>query len=218
MSKIESDAARFFDRFAADFDTLYDGRRNHLLRLLDRRFRRDMFVRFGLTFEALGDLKGRTVLDVGCGSGPYVVEALERGAAHVTALDPADGMLALLTRKLAVAGLADRCTVVPGLFPGPALEPHDHVIAMGVMDYVADAGAFLAALRPLVKKGAALSFPSRHWFRTPLRRARYRLRRCPVFFYDADQIADLCHGAGFGGARIQKIAGAGLDFHVYAQP
>ena len=34
-----------------------------------RRFGSDMFIRFALTFEALGDLTETTALDVGCGSG-----------------------------------------------------------------------------------------------------------------------------------------------------
>jgi hypothetical protein len=89
---------------------------------------------------------------------------------------------------------------------------------MGVMDYVADAAAFLQELKALVLESAALSFPSRHWLRTPIRRFRYRLRRCPVYFYDADQIHGLCANAGFGQIRIQKIPGAGMDFFVCLSP
>jgi 2-polyprenyl-3-methyl-5-hydroxy-6-metoxy-1,4-benzoquinol methylase len=208
------DAAQFFDRFATQFDTLYDGQRGPLMRWLDRRFRSDMFVRFALTFEAFGDLAGRSVLDIGCGSGPYVIEALRRGAAEVTALDPADGMLALVKSKLDRLPSPAPCTLVRGLFPGPALEPHDFVIVMGVMDYVADAQGFLDALRPLVRRKAALSFPSRHWFRTPLRVARYRLRRCPLYFYDERRIGELARRAGFTTIEIKKIPGAGLDYHA----
>jgi SAM-dependent methyltransferase len=210
----DSDAARFFNSFAETFDTLYDGKRNAVTRWLDARFRRDMFVRFALTFEALGDLTGRTVLDVGCGSGPYVVEALKRGARLVTAVDPAPNMLALTRGRLARAGLSERCRLVSGLFPIVALEPHDHAIVMGVMDYISDAGGFLAALRPVVRETATISFPSRHWFRTPLRTARYRLRRCPVFFYTEGDIRRLATGAGFSEATVRKIPGAGMDFHV----
>ena len=46
----------FFDSFADTFDTLYDGRRNAVMRWIDRRFRSDMFARYALTFERLGDL------------------------------------------------------------------------------------------------------------------------------------------------------------------
>jgi ubiquinone/menaquinone biosynthesis C-methylase UbiE len=211
-------AARFFDGFAESFDTLYDGRRTSFMQWVDRHLRSDMFIRFARSFDALGDLKGHTVLDIGCGSGPYVVEALKRGALHVTALDPAPGMLALVRNRLGRAGMADRCSLVEGLFPDVHVEAHDHAIIMGVMDYVADAQAFLAALSPVLKASAVVSFPSRHWFRTPFRELRYRLRRCPVYFYDEEQIRQICSAAGFRCVDIYKIPGAGMDYHVCLKP
>jgi len=212
------DAARFFNSFAQVFDTIYDRKRNGLMRWLDHRFRCDMFIRFALSFEILGNLKGATVLDIGCGSGPYVVEALNRGASRVTGVDPAPNMLALVRERLARSRSADRCSLIKGWFPQVDLKAHDHVIVMGVMDYVPAASAFLAALKPLVKVSAVVSFPSKHWFRTPLRRFRYRLRRCPVYFYDETGIRELCTAAGFSGIEIRKIPGAGMDYHVCLKP
>jgi len=209
-----SEAATFFNVFAEAFDTLYDGKRNIVMRWIDRHFRSDMFARFALTFETLGDIAGRTILDIGCGSGPYVVEALKRGARHVTAVDPASNMLMLTRERISRAGGMDRCRLVAGLFPSVTLQPHDYAIVMGVMDYVADAEAFLAALRPLVVQAAAVSFPSKHWLRTPLRRVRYRLRRCPVYFYDEREIRRLASNAGFQHIDLTKISGAGMDFHA----
>jgi ubiquinone/menaquinone biosynthesis C-methylase UbiE len=214
----ERDAAKFFDGFAEAFDTLYTNKRSFFMRWMDRRFRSDMFVRFALSFEVLGELKGKTVLDIGCGSGPYVLEALNRGASHVTAVDPAPSMLALVRERLARSGLTDRCSLVRGSFPSINLKAHDHAIIMGVMDYIADASTFLAALPPLVKVSAVVSFPSKHWFRTPFRAFRYYLRRCPVFFYDESEIRALCAAAGFGEIKIQKIPGAGMDYHVCLKP
>ena len=156
-----------------------------------------MYARFARTFEQFGDLTGQSVLDIGCGSGVYVVEALRRGAATVVALDPAPGMLALVRERLRENDWAARCTLVEGAFPGPALEPADHAIVMGVMDYVADPAAFLCGLRPLVRRSAAISFPSTHFLRTPLRKWRYWLRNCPVYFYEEAQIRRLCQEAGF---------------------
>jgi len=215
---IESNAAEFFDSFARDFDSLYDGRRNFAMRWLDQHFRKDMFIRYAWTFDVLEPLAGKTVLDVGCGSGPYVVEALRRNASRVTALDPAPGMLELTKKRLQLAGLLDRCELVTGLFPKPNLEPHDHVMVMGVMDYVEDERSFIASLKPLVKISAAVSFPSRHWLRTPLRQIRYRLRNCPVFFYDERHIRTICESAGFRSVQIRKIPGAGMDYHVCLKP
>ena len=216
--QLQSDAARFFDSFADAFDSLYDSKRNFFMRWLDRTFRSDMFMRFALSFESFGDLTGKTVLDIGCGSGPYVVEALKRGAERVTAVDPAPGMLALVRKRLDQAGLAERCSLVEASFPGVNLKPHDHAIIMGVMDYVADAQTFLDELRPLVTVSAVLSFPSKHRLRTPLRKIRYRLRRCPVYFYDQAQINHLCSTAGFRTVNIYKIPGAGMDYHVCVKP
>jgi 2-polyprenyl-3-methyl-5-hydroxy-6-metoxy-1,4-benzoquinol methylase len=215
----EPSAATFFDEFAKTFDTIYDQKRNVFMRWVDWKFRSDMFIRYALTFEALGDLKGTTVLDVGCGSGPYVVEALKRDADRITGIDPAPTMLALVRQRLELSKMdKDRCTLLEGMFPGLRLEPHDFGIVMGVMDYVADPQGFLNALRPLVQRLAVISFPSKHWFRTPFRKLRYRLRQCPIFFYDEAQIRRLCSTAGFRGVDIHKIPGAGMDFHVRLRP
>jgi len=212
------DAAKFFHGFAADFDSLYTGKRSRWQRWLDERFRGDIWRRFALSFQEFGDLRDKSVLDIGCGSGPYLAEALARGAQLVTGVDPAPGMLDLVRHKLKNSADKERCQLVQGTFPGVDLHPHDHVLVMGVMDYVADAPTFLQELKTLVLKSAALSFPSQHWLRTPVRRFRYRLRGCPVYFYDADQIHWLCSTAGFSQIRIQKIPGAGLDFFVCLFP
>jgi len=134
------------------------------------------------------------------------------------AVDPAPGMLELLRQRLRRADWEARCTLVEGSFPGAALEPADHAIVMGVMDYVADPAAFLRSLRPLVRKSAAISFPSKHFLRTPLRKWRYWLRNCPVYFYDDAQIRRLCREAGFDEIDVHKIPGAGMDYCVCLRP
>lgn len=210
----EPDAAAFFNGFAETFDTIYDSKRNAFMRWVDCKFRSDMFIRYTLTFAALGDLDGKTVIDIGCGSGPYVIEAIRRGACWVTGIDPAPNMLALARRRLEQHGFEQRCSLLQDSFPAVKVPVHDHAIVMGVMDYVADPASFLAAVQSVVRLSAVVSFPSRHWFRTPFRRFRYQLRRCPVYFYDETRIRRLCSGAGFRYIDIQKIPGAGMDYHV----
>lgn len=215
----ENNAATFFNSFADTFDTIYDQKRNPFMRWVDGKFRSDMFIRYALTFEALQHLRGSTVVDIGCGSGPYIAEAFRRGAERVTGLDPAPNMLTLVRQRLDRAGVAEKqYRLVEGIFPGARVETHDYAIVMGVMDYVEDAEAFLKALRLVVKHLAVVSFPSEHWFRTPFRKFRYQLRRCPVYFYNDAGIRKLCETAGFTDVRIRKIPGAGLDFHVSLRP
>jgi hypothetical protein len=57
-----------------------------------------------------------------------------------------------------------------------------------------------------------LSFPSRSFFRTPLRRARYWVKGCPVYFYDLPAIRDIT--AGLGRGEVIKIPGQGMDTFV----
>lgn len=214
----ETLAADFFDRFAATFDTLYDEKRGPLMRWVDRTFRSDMFVRFAWTFERMGPLAGKSVVDIGCGSGPYLVEALKRDAARVTGVDPAPGMIELARRRLVPLQAEERVALMTGFFPAVDVQSHDHAIVMGVFDYLEDPLAFLVGLKAVIRESAQVSFPSRHWFRTPLRRVRYRLRNCPVYFFEAQQIEQLARQAGFSQVEIRKIPGAGMDFHVCLKP
>lgn len=215
----QSQAGLFFDRFAGTFDTFYEGKRSRIMRRLDLRFRRDMFERYALTFERLADLAGKRGLDIGCGSGPYVAEAVRRDAREVVALDPAPAMLGLARRRIEKMGQLDKVSFVEGHFPEmtPA-GPFDFAIIMGVLDYVADPAPFFAALRGVLTGQAAVSFPSKHWIRSPIRKLRYWLRRCPVFFYDEQLIRACGREAGFGTIDVMKIAGAGMDYHVCLAP
>ena len=203
----------YFDRAAVTFDTFYGHKRTPLMQWVDRKFRSDIFERYRIAFEMLVPMQGKTMIDIGCGSGPYVVEAVRRGARRVVGLDMAAEMLELARRRAEAAGVLERCAFVRGTFPQDApAETFNFAVVMGVMDYVADPAPFLSALAQRVTDRAVLSFPSKHWFRTPLRRVRYRLKRCPVYFYDLDEVERLMKGAGFGRADIVKVPGAGQDY------
>lgn len=205
----------FFHGFADVFDTFYDGKRSPFMQWVDRRFRSDMFERYRLTFERLGDLTGKSGIDIGCGSGPYLCEALRRGAKRMAALDPAPRMLELTRERAQKQGLGDRIDYLEGYFPSvvPAAT-YDFAIVMGVLDYVEDSTAFLRGLRTVLTDRAVISFPSKHWFRTPIRKVRYKLRSCPVWFYDENDIRRSASAAGWETIDIKKISGAGMDYHV----
>lgn len=205
----------YFSKAAATFDTFYDHKRSAFMQWVDRTFRSDIFERYRLAFETIKPLNNKTVLDVGCGSGPYVVEAARCGSKRVVGLDMAKSMLDLARQRAVTVGVADKCEFVVGKFPEDSpQETFDYAIVMGVMDYVADPSPFLSTLAQRVQLCAVLSFPSKHWFRTPLRRVRYWLKRCPVYFYEPPQIEELSKSAGFSNTKIKKIPGAGMDYFV----
>ncbi len=65
-------------------------------------------------FNILPDLEGAHVLDLFAGSGALGLEALSRGAAHVTFVDAAKPALAAVRANLDDLGVADRATVMAG--------------------------------------------------------------------------------------------------------
>ncbi|CAN5149204.1 class I SAM-dependent methyltransferase [soil metagenome] len=214
---VEQQVGTYFDRAAVTFDSFYDGKRSPAMQWVDRRFRSDMFERFQRTFQALEPIAGKRVLDVGCGSGLYATEAAARGAAEVLGIDVAPAMLDLARQRAVDNGVVDRCSFVTGAFPDTRPDTaYDASIVMGVMDYIADPPEFLRALRECTTGTAVLSFPSRHWLRTPLRKVRYRIKRCPLWFYDVNEVDRLLRDSGFTSVAVDKIPGAGMDIVVRA--
>jgi 2-polyprenyl-3-methyl-5-hydroxy-6-metoxy-1,4-benzoquinol methylase len=204
---------QYFNRVADDFDAIY-GRRG-IGGWVDRRFRSDMFERFRLTFELFGNVGDKTVLDIGCGSGRYAVEFARRGA-RVTGIDFAPRMLELARAHAIEAGVAERCEFQQAALDElPAGQQYDVSLAIGVLDYVASPRSFVEHMRHHTRETMALTFPSRSPLRMPLRKLRYLIKRCPVYFYDGAQIAKIM--AGFGTVEIAKIPGQGMDFFVGAR-
>ncbi|MBI4505187.1 MAG: methyltransferase domain-containing protein [Chloroflexi bacterium] len=207
----------YFERSAADFDRIYSGRKGWLLRWLDRALRADMYERFALTLDACADVAGRSVLDVGCGSGRYAIALAERGAVHVLGVDLAEQMLGIAARLAQQRGVDDVCHFVRGDFLAlPLIATFDYAIAIGVFDYVADADALLGKMAASARRRLVASFPSTFPVRTQVRRWRYARRNCPLYFYDEERIAALFERCGLRDYRIAKIRGPGYDYVAVA--
>ena len=94
------------------------------------------------------DLSGKRLLDAGCGTGAYAVEAARRGA-EVVAIDLSPKLVNLARSRLPLV-LAERIDFRSGDMLDPALGQFDHVVAMdSIIHYTAedavDALAQLAA-------------------------------------------------------------------------
>lgn len=84
-------------------------------------------------------------------------------------------------------------------------------------DLCVEAESSLAALRPLVRCKAVLSFPGQHWLRGPLRQFRYRmLGRCDVHNYDESSICRACVRADFGRIEVKHLIHSGICHIVTA--
>jgi SAM-dependent methyltransferase len=208
---------QYFTRSATLFDSLYDAENaTSAVKWLNRTFRRDIYERFRLSLDHVQGYELQSVLDVGCGSGRYEIGLADIGVQRLVGLDVSPGMIRLareLTRnsKLTQASLEfvqqDFAT-----FHSP--HTFDAVLAMGFFDYVQDPVPVLQKMRGLGRHSVIASFPSISWYRTPIRKARYFAKRCPVYFYRRADIDRLARSGGFARHEITKIEGAGQDYFV----
>jgi len=203
---------RYFDQHAARFDSIYhEGQ--PLARTFNRLLRKAIYERFAITFEQAEPLAGKTVLDVGCGSGRYTVEFARRGAARVVGVDYAAGMLALARQYATTEGVADRCEFREGDFSTEALdERFDVAIAIGVFDYQDQPVEFLRKLAGRSRGRVIASFPGRSLVRMPLRKLRYWWSDCPVLFYREQEVREIGRRAGFASVEIVPIRSSGTGF------
>ncbi len=197
---------RHFDRSAARFDLIYDRDKNPLQRLVDALFRGVIHHRFRLTLERCGDVTGKRVLDVGCGSGRYCIELARRGA-HVVGLDFSATMVQMAEDAAVAAQVSERCHFEQADFlDWGTSKPFDIGLAMGFFDYVVPAGRFVEHLATLVRGRVFCSFPARWTLRTPTRWLRLRLCGCPVYFYSGREVERLFPADLWRDCRVDRLS------------
>jgi 2-polyprenyl-3-methyl-5-hydroxy-6-metoxy-1,4-benzoquinol methylase len=194
---IEGRVKDHFDADAARFDAIYDDRKSAFARFMDDVWRGVVRRRYELVLKRLGPLEGKSVLDVGCGSGRYCLAYAQRGAARVVGVDFAAAMIELARRHAQQLGVADRCEFRVGTFPEAVTDgPFDVSTAMGFFDYVADPVPIVARMRELTRTTMILSFPKAWEWRVPFRRLRFLLAGCPLFLYSASSVREILTTAG----------------------
>ena len=196
---VEGRVKKHFDADAARFDAIYDEAKGPFQRFVDDVWRGVVKRRYVLVLERLEPLAGKSVLDVGCGSGRYCLAYAQRGATRVVGVDFAAAMIELAQKHAARLGVADRCDFRVGSFPEAVQDgPFDASTAMGFFDYVADPAPILARMRELTRGTLIASFPKSREWRVPLRRLRFWAAGCPLFLYSEAGVRRLLEQAGVG--------------------
>ncbi|GAA4689874.1 Methyltransferase domain-containing protein [Promicromonospora umidemergens] len=180
--------ADHYDEFAASYDAENAGS------LLNAWYERPAMLRLA------GDVRGRKILDAGCGSGPLSAELRDRGA-EMTGFDGSLARIELARRRL---GDDVPLTLVDLARPLPyADDTFDDVVASLVLHYLEDWQPPLTELHRVLKPGGRLILSVNH----PLVR--------PFLFPDEDYFASLRFSAVLGGLRVR---GPARDADVLAPP
>ncbi len=151
---------------------------------------------FRYTMKYLAGAKPRKVLDIGCGTGMYSAELAGRGV-DVTGLDSCREMIKATENLVERSILSGRVQTIFGDFldwSRGAGEEYDLALAIGIMDCVHDAGAYLLSFRRVARE-VIVTFPARYIF-SFVAAFSYHQHGIDAHFYTQEEIKDLFHAAG----------------------
>jgi 2-polyprenyl-3-methyl-5-hydroxy-6-metoxy-1,4-benzoquinol methylase len=127
-------------------------------------------------FHLLGDLRGKLVLDVGCGDGGNTVLLAKLGARLVTGVDISPVSIAVAKHRAEINGISDRVKFVCAPLETAQLSTGVFDVIWGdaiLHHLLADLDAVLKKLMACAKPGALLVFSEPVNFNAGLRRIRF---------------------------------------------
>jgi len=208
--------ARYWNDIASNFDAIYSGEKSAFGRAMDKWLRKDIYQRYDWVMEKSGNVRGKSVCDLGCGSGRFVAGLAKKGAAKVTGVDIAPDMIKLASQLVEKEGVGDVCNlIVSDLLNWKADQQYDLSIAIGFWDYIQHPPQRLRIIRQATR-GTFLSAWPRLWtWRMPTRKVRLAVDGCPVYFFRKGQIRKMLKEAGFEMVSCQVV---GKLYCVEARP
>jgi len=208
VTDVPGQVAAHFHHTYREFDSFYHEKKNILSRIIDRIFRRSMRLRFEKVIEEVAPYEDTTVFDVGCGTGRYSIALALKGIKKALGVDFAQNMIEEANRLTRQFNVDHICRFVKADFMQMKIEEtFDHVFAMGVFDYIADPGPLVEKMLQCAGRKVMISFPTSGGIIQQLRRLKFeKIKKCPVFFYSAEDVKQIARQAGAKQFTIEKMA------------
>jgi 2-polyprenyl-3-methyl-5-hydroxy-6-metoxy-1,4-benzoquinol methylase len=118
----------------------------------------------------LGDIRGKRIVDLGCGAGVSSLVLAEKGA-HVVALDVSSEGIKRLERQCALQGLTNVEPLVGDAMKIDQLGPFDCIVGLMILHHIEPFESFVKIMRRNLKRGGRAFFwennavPLLMWFR-----------------------------------------------------
>ena len=205
----EQKVKQHFEKSIENFDLLYVEQKNWLRKFIDKKLRYDNYERYELTLQECANIKGKRVLDIGCGAGRYCIDMAKLGAGKVVGVDLAEKAVEMACKFADDSGVSDVCSFVSADFKDYQFDEPFHVsLAIGVMDYVSDPASLISGMCEVTTEKLIMSFPSKSTYRMAIRKMRYWLRGCPLYFYDNKDIEAIFTKCCVKDYKIKKLSGS----------
>ena len=181
----------YFEDIASDFDSYYESPKGIFDRIINAWLRRPGLIkRLKISLEASNPTPGKKILEVGCGSGKFVVECAKRGA-DVCGIDISREMIEI------AKDFCEKNKVEAELRIGDATEElpkgFEVCIALGVFEYFEDPRTVLENMFASTNEGGKIIFsvPSLFTFQTPLRNVLLYYRNVKCYYYTKKRVLSL---------------------------
>jgi ubiquinone/menaquinone biosynthesis C-methylase UbiE len=208
--KKEEKVQEHFNKVVEEFDQFYTDEKPFLRGFTDKWLRGSMQKRWERTMQLSADIKGKSVLDIGCGTGRYSITLARNGAGSVIGIDVAPKMIGTSTLFAKEAGVSDICSFKVGVIEDFDFgNQFDLVLAQGLFDYIFEPESLIKQMKAVCRGTMIASFPKRGHILTPQRKVRYMLRGCPIKFYSHGQLRKICESLDMSTAVIEDL---GRDF------
>jgi len=196
-------AKRYFDRVPRQWDAFYS-HENRLMYLVNNFLRKGLYQRCQLAFQTCGDLTGKSVLDIGCGTGRYSIECAKRGAKRVLGIDFAPHMIEFSQGISKQINTDQTCEFICDNFLTHSFNEHfDITLAMGFFDYIETPAPVFDKIAQLNPGIFIASFPRFTPFWGLQRKIRYRwFKKCPIYYYSEDRLNQLFKQASFAAFKL----------------
>ncbi|HVC57655.1 MAG TPA: bifunctional 2-polyprenyl-6-hydroxyphenol methylase/3-demethylubiquinol 3-O-methyltransferase UbiG [Stellaceae bacterium] len=213
------DVERFAAQSAAWWDPAGSFRPLHQINPVRLDFiRRELLAHCGRDPTSLAPFAGLSLADIGCGGG-LLAEPMARLGFQVTGIDAGADAVAAARAHAAATGLAIDYRVGDIAALAAAGERFDAVLALEIVEHVADRDAFFAALGALVKPGGAvvgatLNRTARS-FALAIVGAEYVLHWLPPGTHDWRRFvrpSEFVAGLRRAGLATTRLAGLGYDW------
>jgi ubiquinone/menaquinone biosynthesis C-methylase UbiE len=202
----ENKVKNYFEDIAQEFDNIYDNEGTSITKITNKLFRKSLYERMPISLGECGDIKDKTIIDIGCGSGRLCYLLAKENASKVVGVDYSQKMIDIAKKFVKKKDLEEKIQFecVDFFAKYETKEKFDISIALGVFDYLQNPEKFLDKMKMVTKEKIIVSYPAKYAFQAPIRKVWLYSRKCPVFFYTEPQLQRIYENARLKEIKIMK--------------